>query len=340
MTIDTDIDGERDFDASDASSDNAESHDAHDDKGLEDEPFEDESDCVSQKEPSQVASKGVSIGTLCVFSALAALIGGGIGAFAPRYLDPANAAPAQAITRNSVSLSALSEQVTWQQNSLGDIQADLADANNTLGNISRLSARVQSVEQAVDAQAQIDISAERAAALSPLFNKIDAMETLMASEEMPEGAPSLLLSRLDALEGKLEELRVSLATIPPSATLSYREGVTGGEGASPANELSSNPKAQDETDFDLSANFPREQLLSVLQTQERAEANPTWLRRLFSKHVQVRDTNAVDPRDIIDQAQTLVNIGDIRGAINALESLNPSLRAAAQPWIVQAQKTL
>lgn len=307
------------------------------------------SDELDSEGPAKAPRSGTSLRTVFIFSALAALIGGAIGALVPRVLDPANAAPAQAIISNQAKLSDLDAQLSSQQAIVRTIETDLADANNTLGNISRLSARLQGVEQTLEAQAQIDVSAERAQALAPLSAKLDAMETLMADEDMPEGAPSALLSRLDALEGQIEDLRVSLATIPPSATLSYRESNEGEK-----SELSSSDLRDAEPGpkpmvgpgdvrlqtYDLLGNFPRTQMLAALELQEEAGANPSWLRRLFSKHIEVRDTNELNARAVIDRAESLTRLGDIDAAISAIEGLNPALRAAAQPWIIQAKKTL
>ncbi len=86
--------------------------------------------------------------------------------------------------------------------------------------------------------------------------------------------------------------------------------------------------------------FPRAKMLAAVKAQETSKANkPGWLRRAMSKHIKVRDGEAVDPYTAIDAAESALKDGDIPAALAHIKKLNPPVRTSAAEWVQAAKKS-
>ncbi len=95
--------------------------------------------------------------------------------------------------------------------------------------------------------------------------------------------------------------------------------------------------------------FPRQKMLTALSAQEQqAQKKPSWLRRVLRKHIKVRREDKTgpqtdlqtDPRASIARAEQAVGEGRIQDALDIIENLNPTIRAAAAGWVRTARKSL
>ncbi|MCF6275750.1 MAG: hypothetical protein L3J05_08310, partial [Robiginitomaculum sp.] len=87
--------------------------------------------------------------------------------------------------------------------------------------------------------------------------------------------------------------------------------------------------------------FPRAKMLAAVKAQETSKANkPGWLRRALSKHIKVRDGEAVDPYMEIAAAEAALKGGDIPAALAHIKKLNPPVRTSAAEWVQAAKKVV
>ncbi len=287
--------------------------------------------------PSRRQGSGVSFPVAAGMAVLAAFAGAAGGWILPKIFDPANAAPAQAITQNAQALKAMQQSVDGLKTSQSSLRKDLGGVAQTVSNRTGQAAQIIALEADVSGLKSVDINAERAAALDPVTARIDALETLITPEGEETGVASQLLGRLDALETRLEAL---LATPPVSKEpiiLSY--STTPGESGPGLEDPQITPADAAEV-YDLVAQFPREAMLSALSVQSQNIKEPSWLRRIIGKHIETDDLSVADARKTIDQAQALTARGDVAGAVTLIETLNPTLRAAAHSWMIEAKKAI
>lgn len=286
---------------------------------------------------------GVSFPSAALMALIAALAGGAIGWMGPKIFDPANAAPAQAILENSTAIAALSSQSSDLQNTAQSLRSGLTSLEATTAAVPGLSGDVTQLQNAVAELVAKDIDAERAAAIDPLQTRLDALETLMTPEgEVDEDVvseanvrASALLERITTLETTLEQLRAQPPVDMAPSVLTYS---VPSKDAGPLGSQTAEEALENDVQFDFVANFPKQAMLSALTVQSRNREEPSWLRKLLSKHVQTDDVSDAQARDVIDQAFALTVKGDILAAVEKIETLNPTLRAAAHQWLIEAKK--
>lgn len=314
---------------------------------------------VKVKPPRKPKSGGIGLPALLLCSVLAAGIGGAIGWLGPQYFDPANAAPAQAITQNAAQMKTISADMRAQEQTVSDLTSAQSRMNAQLSALADLQGRLSAAEQEVAAlrQAQSDSAATQA-------QRLDLVEGLMTPDDKPDAAPSALAQKLSDLEGQIAALKLAAMTAEP-VVISYDKNTAvndDGEvamsaaplGSAPMGEtalnsepgaelesgLQSEPELQSEPQagYDFAANFPKAEMLAALKAQTENLPEPSWLRRTLQKHVQSDAIPQPDARAVIDKAEAKMRAGDIAGAAQLIETLNPTLRAAAYEWLLEARK--
>lgn len=320
---------------------------------------------VKVKPPRKPKSGGIGVPALLLFSVLAAGIGGAIGWLGPQYFDPANAAPAQAITQNAAQMKTMSADMRAQEQVVSDLTSTQSRMDSQLSALADLQGRLSAAEQEVAAlrQAQSDIAAAQA-------QRLDLVEGLITPDDNPDAAPSALAQKLSDLEGQMAALKLAAMTAEP-VVISYDKNTASMDdeadaisaaplGSAPMEETAlkplsesesesgpqSEPEPQSETEpqsepqasYDFAANFPKAEMLAALKAQTENLPEPSWLRRTLQKHVQSDAIPQPDARAVIDKAEAKMRAGDITGAAQLIETLNPTLRAAAYEWLLEARK--
>lgn len=295
--------------------------------------------------------RGVSFPLAFGMSVLAAIAGGVGGWMGPKIFDPANAAPAEAITRNASKIANLDTSLAAASRETGTLKTRLSSAESSLNARSGQADLIADLQASVDALSAIDHSADRAAAMDPVVTRLGAIETIITpvnsetgeaeidgeAVENAQAGVSALLTRIDALETQLSEMRAQPPVSLEPAILSYTTPAEGPEGD--AAETEDKTETSSVTDsYNLIDNFPRDAMLKALSIQSQNTEQPSWLRRIIGKHVQTDDLTIADSKAVILQSERLTRAGDIDGAIAQIESLNPTLRAAAHGWLIEAKK--
>ena len=295
---------------------------------------------------------GVSFPLALGMSVIAALAGGIGGWMGPKIFDPANAAPAEAITRNASKLADLDSSLTAAKRDADTLKTRVSSAEKTLNARSGQAELIAELQASVSDLSAIDHSAERKAAMDPVMTRLGAIETIITPEGSAEGevdgdvvesaqaGVSALLSRIDALETQLTEMRAQPPVSLEPAILSYTTPADeAGESAAAASEPEKTSDTASVPDvYNLIDNFPRDAMLKALSVQSQNTEQPSWLRRMIGKHVQTDDLTVADSKAAVLNAERLTRAGDIDGAITQIESLNPTLRAAAHGWLIEAKK--
>lgn len=279
------------------------------------------------------AKSGVSFPAAFIMSVIAASAGAAGGWMLPKVFDPANAAPAQAITKNAQAIKTANQNISGLSQTAQTLQSGLSSVTSEVQSRAGQSADIDALNQAVTQLQSVDIAADRAAAMEPMMARVDALETLITPEGEDTGVASQLLERLTALETRLEDLQAAPPVSMEPVVLSYSTPDTD---PAPAENIA----ADTGEDYDLVANFPRAAMLQALSVQSQNTQEPSWLRKILSKHVQTGDVSTASARDAINDAQSLVVSGDIAGAVTVIEGLNPTLRAAAHTWMIEAKAAL
>jgi len=288
------------------------------------------------KTPKVKKESGVSFPLALGMSVIAALAGGVGGWMGPKIFDPANAAPAEAITRNASKLTDMDNRLTATIRDADTLKTRMSSAEETLNARSGQAKLITELQASVSDLSGVDHSADRAAAMEPVVTRLGALETIITPDgevdgEAVEGAQagvSALLSRIDALETQLADMRAQPPVSLEPAILSYTTPAEGAEDAAANAESESEVTSETQT-YSLIDNFPRDAMLKALSIQSQNTEQPSWLRRMIGKHVQTDDLTVADSKAAVLKAEGLTRAGDIDGAITQIESLNPPLRAAA-----------
>ena len=285
------------------------------------------------------ARSGVSFPLALIMAVIAAGAGAAGGWLLPKMFDPANAAPAQAITQNAQAIKAASQTANQTAQAAQTLQADIKTLKQTVQSRSGQAADIDALQGQVKTLESIDFDAARAAAMAPVIARVDALETIITPEGEDTGVASQLLKRLTALETRLTELQAVPPVSMEPTVLSYSKGDAADAGAA---ETASDAELEpaEAYAYDLAANFPREDMLKALSIQSQNTEEPSWLRKLIGKHIQTDDLSAADARASILKAQAMAQNGDIAGAVATIETLNPTLRAAAHGWMIEAKAAL
>ena len=317
---------------------------------------------------AKVERKGAGVPFIVMCSALAAAIGGAAGWYGPKHFDPANAAPAQAITQNAEQLKTLRAALDQQSQTIAALQKQNRQLSQLAQQGVALAPRLEQAETALSA-----LEALQSEDIQRKAERLDLIESLVSSSDDPQAGAAALAKSLEDMQAQISALKLSAATAEP-AVISYESAPNGSEQNSETDiesdeSLSSNPNeaeannaesedvvvggdsgdgandialVEDDADpealYDFTANFPKEKMLAALRAQEQNTPKPSWLRRTLQKHVQSDDSPLVNARRVIDEAQALTNQGDILAAADKLQTLNPTLRAAAHMWLTEARK--
>ena len=289
------------------------------------------------------ARSGVSFPLALIMAVIAAGAGAAGGWLLPKMFDPANAAPAQAITQNAQAIKAASQTANQTAQAAQTLQTDIKTLKQTVQSRSSQASDIAALQAQVETLESIDFDAARAAAMAPVIARVDALETIITPEGEDTGVASQLLERLTALETRLTELQAVPPVSMEPTVLSYSKGNAADENAAEnAAETASDTDVEpaEAKAYDLAANFPREDMLKALSIQSQNTEEPSWLRKLIGKHIQTDDLSAADARASILRAQAMAQNGDIAGAVETIETLNPTLRAAAHGWMIEAKAVL
>ena len=282
---------------------------------------------------------GVSFPAALVMSVIAAGAGAAGGWMLPNVFDPANAAPAQAITKNTEAISTSKDDIQSLVKSFQALSSEVGKTTTEVGRRAGQAGEIAALQTQIADIQSVDIAAQRAEALDPITARVDAMETLITPEGEETGVASQLLERLTALETRLEDLQAAPPQSMEPTVLSYSTGGDTGDVSEPA-ATDIEPSAPVAEAYDLAANFPRDAMLEALSVQSQNTQEPSWLRKLIGKHIQTDDLSAAEARASILNAQAMVQQGDVAGAVAVIETLNPTLRAAAHGWMTEAKAAL
>jgi hypothetical protein len=274
---------------------------------------------------------------------LAATIGGGAGWIGPKIFDPANAAPAGAITRQAERISAIAVRATALEAARKQLSTDVTNLQDNVRAIPALTVDVSEQQAQISALSANELITNPDAIFAPLTARIDAVETLLAPEGETDakrvdgaaGRASDLLARISALEEKLETLQAAPPQSREPVVLSYSSPEQADASASKPRPLKTGPA---DAPYDLGANFPKQAMLAAMSTQKATQKDPSWIRKLLGRHVQSDDDSAAKIRADIERAHAHALRGDIKDAINIIETLNPTVRAAAHQWMIDAKK--
>lgn len=298
------------------------------------------------KPPHRPKAKGagISFGTAASLAVLAALIGGAIGWMGPKIFDPANAAPAQAISKNTSAVAELNTEAAVLAQSTSALRGEVDSLQSAAAVLPGHSQSIAQMQEVLSQLMAEDIEADRAAALTPLAMRLDALETVLVPEGEVDGdaadgaiaSTTALLDRLTALESRLESLLAQPPVSREPSILTYR--VPSNPDSQADAQTAEKPAAPKDVPYDFVAAFPKAAMLKALEVQSRNREEPSWLRKILSKHVQTDDVSAAQTRAVIDKAYDLTVKGDIPAAVSQLETLNPTLRAAAHQWLIEAKK--
>lgn len=293
---------------------------------------------------------GVSFPLALGMSVLAAIAGGVGGWMGPKIFDPANAAPADAITRNASKIAELSTDLATTNREAATVKTRLSSAEKTLNARSGQAELITELQANVSELSAIDHAADRSAVIDPVITRLGAIETIITPPNLEEGevdgeaveaaqaGVSALLSRIDALETQLTEMRAQPPVSLEPAILSYTTPAEGPNDSAATKDEETPEPADAQDSYSLIDNFPRDAMLKALSIQSQNTEQPSWLRRIIGKHVQTDDLTAADSKAAVLKAERLTRAGDIDGAITLIESLNPTLRAAAHGWLIEAKK--
>jgi len=285
-----------------------------------------------------VAKTAVSFPAALVMSVLAAAAGAAGGWILPKVFDPSNAAPAQAITQNTKAIAQATKTANQSAQAAQTLRGDLKVLSDDISSRAGQAVEIASLKTQIAQMQSVDIAAQRAAAIDPMTARIDALETIITPEGEDTGVATQLLERLTALETRLTELQATPPVSMEPTVLSYSNGGVLGDDTdeNPAIEPAA-PKAEQ---YDLVANFPRDSMLKALTVQSQNTQEPSWLRKLIGKHIQADDLSAAEARASVLKAHAMIKSGDTAGAVAVIETLNPTLRAAAHAWMIEAKAAL
>ena len=303
--------------------------------------------------------KGVGAPFVVLCSVVAAMIGGTAGFYGPKLLDPANAAPAQAITQNTEQIKTMQMALDDQSKTLAAIMQQNTQISEMARQGASLAPRLEQAETALSAlEAMQSEDSQRGS------ERLDLIESLVSSSDDPQAGAAALAKSLEDMQAQIAALKIAAATAEP-AVISYEsapsvsgqnsetdiegesvseakpdavESVAALEGVDSEKLAPQDAATQPVETYDFVANFPKEKMLAALRAQEQNTPKPSWLRRTLQKHVQSDDSPLVNARRVIDEAQALTNQGDILAAADKLQTLNPTLRAAAHMWLTEARK--
>ena len=79
-------------------------------------------------------------------------------------------------------------------------------------------------------------------------------------------------------------------------------------------------------------------MLAAMTAQKASQKDPSWIRKLLGSHVQSDDDKSAQTRASIDASHGAALRGDIKAAIDIIETLNPTVRASAHQWMIEAKK--
>lgn len=337
------------------------------DQTIEDEPPEFNSVIDDNHIETAGASPGISKGGAVMLSAIAMLGGGVIGAGAPTLLGigkndtlsvKQSISELQAASAENSALagdlSALDRRIS-EQLSKSESKHN-ANANDNAENIAALRKEISAVKSA---QTDIDAVNER---LQTVDENLKLLASAAAAELGGNSDPeqgSAFLDRLNAAESAVqltEDLQMRLAQAETEITqlkqMPENQAQTSNLGTHSAERIPDGAKESlvptaniamlDKPDqlTALIDTFPSDALHEAIKAQQmrKAERKPSWLQRTLSKHVQVRDTDTTDPKQLVIEANAAVKNGDISTALIALARLDPPVKAAAADWILAARK--
>lgn len=314
----------------------------------------------AQKRPEPKGErKGVGAPFVVLCSAVAAMIGGAAGFYGPKLLDPANAAPAQAITQNIEQIKTMQMALDDQSKTLTAIKKQNAQISEMAQQGASLAPRLEQAETALSTLEAVQSENTQREA-----ERLDLIESLVSSSDDPQAGAVALAQSLEEMQAQIAALKLSAATAEP-AVISYEsapsnpvqdsdtsregedvseaqpddvEGEAALEGVDSEKAAPQEAAAKPVETYDFVANFPKEKMLAALLAQEQNTPKPSWLRRTLQKHVQSESAPQVNARRVIDEAQALTAQGDILSAADKLQTLNPTLRAAAHMWLTEARK--
>jgi hypothetical protein len=296
-----------------------------------------------EDEPAEGAPHGISRASAMLLFLLASLLGGVIGWGGPALFSgnaQKQASLEASLNQTKTDLATAETARAELANALATIQAE---AKRTGSNTSAVSARLSEIQADLDAlkaqPAPIDYSAE----ITALNERITALSAF-SGDEGEEGENILaLVERLETLEIGSE----AVADLQDRLTMMELNGVKSAPVATfpePDPEPINLPPVETVQDQQtalqvLIDSFPKENMLAAVKAQEAlATRKPSWLQRLLSKHVKVRDTDKIAPSATIDRAETALKNGQISDAIKLINTLNPPVRSVAADWITAAKK--
>ena len=291
------------------------------------------------------AHKAVGIPVAVGLSVIAAIAGAAGGWIGPKIFDPANAAPAKTIMAQGQSIESLDSQIVSLRQAANALTQRVKSAETTLEARSGQGADIADLQTQLQALADVDHEEDRITSLKPLALRLDALETVIAPQGEPDDGAveeaqqsvSALLGRITDLETRLAEMRAQPPVTLEPAILSYSTAaINTGETATLTTQ--DEPPSATGAAYDLAANFPRAKMLTALAAQSQNVKEPSWIRRMIARHFDMGDVSVSADKSAILKAETLTRSGDIEGAIQQIEGLNPTLRAAAHHWIIEAKK--
>lgn len=302
-----------------------------------------ETDILTDVMPKTQRS-GISFLSALMLSLFAAGAGGAIGWLGPKFVETETRDAQKTISALTDDLSLATQQSAKLSQDYSVLAQRLEEAENKIQGQTMLTRRLDALEQQaalVQNQSEADLDVQ----LAPLTQRLDVLDSLLASGDETQVDSSVLQARLAALEADIEGLRLQVLKTGTSAVLSYSKLQSESNSQLDSQIEVSPPVAVPEVSevsvYDLKANFPREELLAALSSQTiDAPAQRGFFRRMLERHAEVRDVSETVAVQKINEAQTYIGQGDIDAAIDVLETLSPSLQAVANDWLIQAKKTL
>jgi hypothetical protein len=300
---------------------------------------------ADENDPAATA-KGISRASAVLLALMASLVGGAIGWGGPILFgnsDQKTDALQSALTQTQAELS----QATKDRQALGarldQLQTDARAKGSATKNVT---------QQLLALQAELDelkarpVAVDNSTALEELKTSVSTLTEFSVEEGETQNLLDLI-NRLEALEQQTptdEDLTARLDTLETDfKAFGEREPVAvfPKPDTTPI-EIPTVNSEQDQRDAlqVLIDSFPRTKMLEAVKAQEiLATKKPSWLQRMLSRHVKVRDDDQSKPADVIDQAETALKGGKIAEAIRLINTLNPPVKAVAADWITAAKKT-
>ena len=290
---------------------------------------------------------GISRASAILLFMLASLLGGAIGWMGPKFFTASDNTPdlsaaLDAKTKTNRELVAALEEIVTQNQAAAKTSEE--NLRTLTQEVETLTAQIETLQETA-AEPTTSIDDELVADLK---NRIATLEGLSAKDgDLSQGAGAML-ERFEALETEQKSTAETLAGYEDLRAQIDRinEQDADKPGFPEPSTVPINipavvaPKDRLDALLALVDTFPRGKMLEAVTAQEAIAAEkPSWLQRTLSKHVKVRDNDALDPRTIIAQAETALEGGHVTETLTLIAQLNPPVRAVASDWVAAAKKS-